>query len=58
VLLRDFPKAGRSTQLFELYGLAEQGLPIAVTGRDGRLVGVVSPEAVFAKLSPAPAAAA
>jgi glycine betaine/proline transport system ATP-binding protein len=58
VLLRDFPKAGRSTQLFELYGLAEQGLPIAVTGRDGRLVGVVSPEAVFAKLSPTPAAAA
>ncbi len=57
VLLRDFPKVSRATQLFELYPLAEQGLPIAVTGRDGRLVGVVSPEAVFAKLSATQAAA-
>ena len=58
VLVRDFPRARQSAQLHQLYALAEQGLPIAVTGRDGRLVGVVSPEAVFAKLSATPAAAA
>ncbi|TKT80126.1 glycine betaine/L-proline ABC transporter ATP-binding protein [Aquamicrobium sp. LC103] len=50
-ILSDFPKAGRSTELFELYPLAQSGLPIAVTNRKGRLEGIVPPEAVFAKLA-------
>lgn len=57
VLISDYPSVGRATQLFELYPLAEQGLPIAVTGRDGRLVGVVAPQALFAKLAGTPTAA-
>jgi glycine betaine/proline transport system ATP-binding protein len=50
-LVTDFPKVGRTTQLFELYPLAESGLPIAVTDRKGKLMGVVAPQDVFAKLA-------
>ncbi len=52
----DFPATTRATQLFDLYGLAESGLPIAITDRNGKLVGVVTPQDVFAKLA-VPAAA-
>ncbi|MCO6391521.1 betaine/proline/choline family ABC transporter ATP-binding protein [Aliihoeflea aestuarii] len=55
-MIADFPATTRSTQLFDLYGLAETGLPIAITDRKGELVGVVAPQDVFAKLA-APAAA-
>ncbi|MCV0396475.1 MAG: glycine betaine/L-proline ABC transporter ATP-binding protein [Rhizobiaceae bacterium] len=50
-LISDYPAASRTTQLFELYPLAQSGLPIALVSRRGRLEGVVSPEAVFAKLA-------
>jgi glycine betaine/proline transport system ATP-binding protein len=55
-IVADFPATTRATQLFDLYGLAETGLPIAITDRKGMLVGVVAPQDVFAKLA-APAAA-
>lgn len=51
VLIADFPTAKKTAQLYELYGLASSGLPIALTDKRGRLVGVVEPEAVFAQLS-------
>lgn len=51
VLTADYPSAIAHTQLYELYGLASTGLPIAVTNENGRLVGVVEPEAVFSQLS-------
>jgi glycine betaine/proline transport system ATP-binding protein len=50
-IVSDFPKARRTTPLFELYPLAESGLPIAVTDRQGQLAGVVAPQDVFAKLT-------
>ena len=56
-LITDFPTARRSTPLFELYPLAQSGLPIAVTNRKGQLDGVVAPQAVFAKLAGETAAA-
>jgi glycine betaine/proline transport system ATP-binding protein len=55
-LLRDYPEVKPGAQLYELYPLASQGLPIAVRDRTGRLEGVIEPEAVFAKLSAAPEA--
>ncbi|WP_274424484.1 quaternary amine ABC transporter ATP-binding protein [Chelativorans sp. YIM 93263] len=51
VLVSDYPVANRDAQLHELYGLASTGLPIAVTDKNGSLIGVVEPEAVFAQLS-------
>ena len=56
-LITDFPTARRSTPLFELYPLAQSGLPIAVTNRKGQLDGVIAPQAVFAKLAGETAAA-
>ncbi len=50
-LITDFPTARRSTPIFELYALAQSGLPIAVTNRSGHLDGVVAPQAVFAQLA-------
>ncbi|PSM17014.1 MULTISPECIES: quaternary amine ABC transporter ATP-binding protein [Nitratireductor] len=55
-IVADFPKARRTTPLFELYPLAEAGLPIAITDRQGDLAGVVAPQDVFGKLA-TPAAA-
>lgn len=49
-LVTDYPSARLSTQLNELYPLAQAGLPIALVNRRGRLEGVVAPEAVFTKL--------
>lgn len=51
VLIADFPIAGRDMPLYELYGPASSGLPIAVLDDKGRLSGVIEPEAVFAQLS-------
>jgi glycine betaine/proline transport system ATP-binding protein len=53
-LLRDYPQTTPNAQLYELYALAAQGLPIAVRDRAGRLEGIIEPEAVFARLSPGP----
>jgi glycine betaine/proline transport system ATP-binding protein len=50
-LITDFPKVPREAPLHELYGPASAGLPVAVTDRKNRLVGVVEPEAVLAQLS-------
>jgi glycine betaine/proline transport system ATP-binding protein len=50
-LITDFPSARRTTQLFDLYPLAQSGLPIALTDKKGHLDGVISPQAVFAKLA-------
>lgn len=50
-LITDFPAAAPATQLFELYPLAQRGLPIAIVDRNGGLDGVVSPQDVFAKLA-------
>ena len=51
VLNEDFPAAEPDTRLFDLYQLAQTGLPIALTNGDGRLSGIVEPKAVFAQLS-------
>jgi glycine betaine/proline transport system ATP-binding protein len=51
VLNDDFPAAEPDTRLFDLYELAQTGLPIALTNGDGRLSGIVEPKAVFAQLS-------
>lgn len=48
---RDFPSAMLATQLFELYPLAQAGLPIALISRKGKLEGVIAPESVFAQLT-------
>ena len=50
-LIKEYPTATLSTQLFDLYPLAQSGLPIALLGRRGSLDGVVLPEALFAKLA-------
>ncbi|MVA98178.1 betaine/proline/choline family ABC transporter ATP-binding protein [Nitratireductor sp. CAU 1489] len=50
-IITDFPKARRTTPLFELYPLAEGGLPIAIIDRQGKLAGVVAPQDVFGKLA-------
>lgn len=53
-LVSEFPTATRTTPLFELYPLANSGLPIALVSRRGKLEGVVAPEAVFAMLAAEP----
>lgn len=50
-LVTEYPAAPLRTQLNDLYALASSGLPIAVTNKNQRLVGVVEPEALFAQLS-------
>lgn len=50
-LIDEYPTATLSTQLFDLYPLAQSGLPIALIGRRGNLDGVVMPQALFAKLA-------
>jgi glycine betaine/proline transport system ATP-binding protein len=60
VVNTDFPSVNADTALNELYAPASNGLPIAVTDDNNRLLGVVEPEAVLAQLSgdtPAPAEA-
>ena len=48
---RDFPRAATDAKLAELFEPCAQGLPIAVTGREGRLAGVVHPADVFVELA-------
>lgn len=49
---RDFPAASPQSRLFDLYPLADAGLPIALTDEDtGRLAGVVRPGDVFRQLA-------
>jgi len=50
-LIRNYPRTTPTMQLFELYPLAQSGLPIAMVNGKGRLEGVVAPESVFAKLA-------
>jgi glycine betaine/proline transport system ATP-binding protein len=50
-LITDFSAVPRETPLHALYGPASAGLPVAVTDRKNRLVGVVEPESVLAQLS-------
>ena len=47
----DFPTAAPDARLVDLYPLAREGLPIALTDENGRLVGVVRPQALFARLA-------
>lgn len=51
VVRRDFPVATSQTRLFDLYPLAEKGLPIALSDEAGILAGVVQPSAVFTQLN-------
>ncbi len=50
-IIADYPCADGSSHLNELYPLAERGLPIAVTDKEGRFAGVLAPEDLFAKLA-------
>lgn len=47
----DFPTATRLTPLNDLYALANDGLPVAVIGEDGTLVGAVYPLDILAALA-------
>lgn len=49
----DFPKTARFTPLNELYGLYESGIPVAVIGDTGKLLGVVYPLDLLATLAAA-----
>ncbi len=51
VLTTEYPSVFGDAQLYELYGPASSGLPIAVVDHKQRLVGVVESEDVFAQLS-------
>jgi glycine betaine/proline transport system ATP-binding protein len=51
VVNSDFPTVDAGTALNELYAPASNGLPIAVTDDNNRLLGVVEPGAVLAQLS-------
>ncbi len=50
-LITDFPKATTDTQLNELYPLAQQCLPIALTDRRDHLIGTVEAQDLFARLT-------
>ncbi len=56
VVSSDFQTVDADTALSELYAPASNGLPIAVTDDNNRLLGVVEPGAVLAQLSGEPAA--
>ncbi|MDM7459583.1 MAG: betaine/proline/choline family ABC transporter ATP-binding protein [Paracoccus sp. (in: a-proteobacteria)] len=49
-LITDFAAVDAGTYLHELYGPASNGLPIAVTDDENRLLGVVETQAVLAQL--------
>lgn len=48
---RDYPSASTNTTLTELYALVADGLPVAVTDPQGRLVGVVTATDVLSSLA-------
>lgn len=45
------PSVAEDAHLNELYGVAQSGDPVAVTDDDGKLVGVVEPQAIFSHLA-------
>jgi glycine betaine/proline transport system ATP-binding protein len=49
-LVRDFPRAARTSVCAELFGLCGSGSPIAVVDERGRLVGVVHPLELLSRL--------
>ena len=49
-LLRDFPRAAKTSVCAELFGLCGSGLPIAVVDERGRLQGVVQPLELLSRL--------
>jgi glycine betaine/proline transport system ATP-binding protein len=51
IMDREYPTAPRSASITDLYGLIANGVPVAVTEADGRLVGVVHPLDVLASLA-------
>lgn len=51
VMLAEPPTVAEEAYLNEVYGAAQSGVPVAVTDDDGKLVGVVSQEAIFEQLA-------
>lgn len=51
VMIADAPVVDGTARLHEIYGAAQTGLPVGVTDSEGKLVGVVPPEAIFAQLA-------
>jgi len=51
VMSEDFPSSQPDTLLVDLFQLSKEGLPVALTDEDGKLVGVVQPHAVMQQLS-------
>jgi glycine betaine/proline transport system ATP-binding protein len=49
--ISDFPATAERDNLLTLFPLCEAGLPIAVIGPDGRLIGILDPLKVFTVLS-------
>ncbi|WP_173934623.1 glycine betaine/L-proline ABC transporter ATP-binding protein [Chelativorans sp. Marseille-P2723] len=50
-VLEEFPSTSPQSRLYDLYLLAEAGLPIALTDDAGELIGVVRPQDVFQQLA-------
>ncbi len=50
VIRGDFPEAGPDEPLYEVYERCTMGIPLAVIGEEGRLIGMVSPLDIFAAL--------
>ena len=51
IMIPEPPTVPEEAYLNEVYGTAQGGVPMAVTDDDGKLVGVVSQEAIFEQLS-------
>jgi glycine betaine/proline transport system ATP-binding protein len=51
IMRRDYPTARPDDHLAAVYQRCSAGLPVAVTGRDGRLRGVLDPVRLFDMLS-------
>lgn len=51
VMSEDFPQSPPETLLVDLFPLTGEGLPVALTDEEGKLVGVVQPHAVMQQLS-------
>jgi glycine betaine/proline transport system ATP-binding protein len=50
-MTEDYPSVAPGTHLYRLYGLCARDLPVAVEAEDGKIHGVVTPQAVFEELS-------
>lgn len=51
VMMKDFPQVEVSNSLEEVFHVAQESVPLAVVGRDGRFRGVVEPSDIFASMS-------